>query len=203
MEIMLITPHTNKEKEIDIIIQLFENGLSTLHLNKPEMSTRRMKEYISSIPENFHNKIIIHSHHILAFKFSLKGIHFTKHHLNRTFKNWCLFQKEKLFRKKLIHTRSYHRLSDAFNQEKYHFDYYLLRSVFNRITNDFNTGYHPIRINELHKTNKKFVVRGGINFTTALKAKQFNFYGICLYSYIWNSPDPIKNFLELKETLNE
>jgi len=202
MEIMLLTPRKNKEKEIDIIIQLFELGLSTLHLDKPEMSTRRMKEYISNIPKAFHNRIIIHSHHHLAFKFDLKGIHFTPTHLKRTFQNWYIFQKEKIFKRKLVHTRSYSRLSDAFNEEKYRFDYYILKNVFNSITNEFNVGYHPMRIAEIHKTGKKFVVRGGINVITALKAKEMNFYGICLYSAIWKSDNPVEKFIEIKNAIS-
>ena len=202
MEIVLLTPKKNHEKEIDTIIQLFELGLSTLHLDKPEMSTKRMKEYISNIPETFHNRIIIHSHHHLAFKFNLKGIHFTPTHLKRTFQNWWIFQKEKTLRKKLIHTRSYNKLSDAFNNEKYHFDYYILKNVFNTITNELNIGYHPKRIVEIHKTNKKFVARGGINVITALKAKEMNFYGICLYSSIWKSDNPIEKFLEIKNVIS-
>lgn len=201
MEIMIITPHKNKDKEIDIVIQLFETGLQTLHLNKPEMSTRRMKEYIAAIPEHFHNRIIIHSHHNLAFCFNLKGIHFTRNHLDRRFKNWCLFKKEKFFGKRLIHTRSYHKVSDVFNTEKYPFDYYLLRNVFNPITNDFNIGYHPLRIAEIQKTGKKLVVRGNVNLITAQKAKEFNFYGICLYSFIWKSENPLQSFVELRQSL--
>ncbi len=202
MEIMLLSPQTTKEKEIDIIIQLFEHGLNTLHLNKPEMSTKKMREYISHIPNVFHNRIIIHSHHHLAFKFSLKGVHFTEHHLKRTFKNWCFFQKEKLFNKKFIHTRSYRKLSDIFNPEKYPFDYYIVKNVFNPITKDFNIGFHPLRIEEMLKTNKKIVARGGIDLQTAQKAREFKFYGVCLYSYIWKSENPIQNFINLKQTLN-
>lgn len=201
MEIVLLTPNKTKDNEIDTVIQLFELGLNTLHLNKPEMSTRRMKEYISNIPAHFHDRIIIHSHHQLAFKFNLKGIHFTRQHLKRTFRNWCIFQKEKIYGRKLIHTRSYHKISDVFNQEKYRFDYYILRNVFNSITNEFNTGFHPMRIAEIHKTNKKIIARGGINLITAQLAKQHNFYGICLYSYIWKSENPVQDFIQLKETL--
>lgn len=201
MEIMLITPSKTQKNEIDIIVSIFESGLNTLHLSKPEMSTRRMKEYISNIPAHFHNRIVIHSHHNLAFKFSLKGIHFTHYHLKKNFKIWWLFQKEKFFRKQFIHTRSYNKLSDVFNEEKYFFDYYLLRNVFNRVTNEFNMDYHPMRITEVMKTNKKLVAYGGINLTTVQKLRSFNFYGICLYSYIWKSPDPVQSFIKLKEMM--
>ncbi len=201
MEIMLITPHQNKDKEIEIVTQLFETGLSTLHLNKPNMSTRQMREYIAAIPEHFHNRIIVHTHHDLAFRFNLKGIHFTRHHLEREFKNWWWFQKEKFFGRNLIHTRSYHKISDVFNTEKYFFDYYLLKNVFNSITNDFNIGYHPLRIAEIQKMQKKLVVRGGVNLITAQKAKMFGFYGICLYSFIWKSENPVQSFVELYQSL--
>lgn len=202
MEIILMTPPDIKDNEISTIIQLFEYGLNTLHLNKKNMSTRKTKDYIKQIPHIFHNRIVIHYHHELAFQFNLKGIHFTQYHLEKTFRNWCLFQKEKIFRKKFIHTRTYRKISDAFNKEKYFFDYYFLNNVFNKITNDFNVGYHPLRINEIQKTNKKFIVKGGINIHTALKAKEYGFHGICLNSFIWNAEEPIKQMQELKKALN-
>lgn len=201
MEIIVLSPQKNQEKERDTIVQLFEHGLNTLHVNKPEMSTNKMIAYISAIPQHFHNRIIIHSHHPLAFKFNLKGIHFTKEHLKRTFKNWWLFKKEKWYEKKLIHTRSYYKISDVFNQEKYPFDYYILQNAFNPITNDFNIGFHPLRIQELKNTQKNIVVRGGVNLITAQKAKAFDFYGICLYSYIWKSENPIQAFIDIKQAL--
>ncbi len=199
---MLITPPKDLKNEIDIIVHLFESGLETLHLRKPNMSTRRMKEYISNIPSYFHNRIIIHSHHRLAFKFSLKGVHLTEYHLKHKLKLWWLFQKEKLLGKSFVHTRSYSKLSDIFCEEKYFFNYYLLRNVFNRITKEFNIEYHPVRINEIMKLNKNLVVRGGVNIETVLKAKKFNFYGACLNSYIWQSTHPVQSFIELKKALD-
>lgn len=207
MEIMLITPSkskdNNQQREINTVIQLFEAGLDTLHLYKPKMSTKSMRAYIKQIPSQFYNRIIIHSHHNLAFEFQLKGIHFTREHLKRTFRNWLIFQKEKWYQRTLVHTRTYKKLSDIYNEEKYRFDYYLLYDVFNRVTNDFNIGYHPIRLKEMKTIEKKLVARGGINLITAQKAKAEGFYGICLNSFIWNSEQPLDNFLAIKEALNE
>ncbi len=95
-----------------------------------------MDEYISFIPEEFHNRIIIHSHHNLVFKFHLKGVHFTTIHIERKFKKWWFFRKLQLKNKHILFTRAYRKLSEVYKKEEIPFDYYLLGTIFNTLNND-------------------------------------------------------------------
>ena len=70
MKLVVITQSQKSETEIAAIIQMFESGLSTLHIRKNRFSTKELEEYIKEIPEHFHNRIIIHSHHRLALKYN-------------------------------------------------------------------------------------------------------------------------------------
>ncbi len=199
MELMLMTPTKDVENELKTINELFEYGLSTLHINKPSMSTKKMNDYIKGINTHFHSKIMLHSHHDLAFKYNLQGIHLTSYHLEKRFKLWCLFKKEKLYHKSFLHSKSYKKVSDAFQEEKIKFDYYLLGTVFNKITNEPNVGFHPLRVQEILKTGKKIIARGGINHNTIPKVKALNFHGAVLGSVIWKNERPIEAFTTIKQ----
>lgn len=201
MEILLITSSKRDEHEPELIAKLFEAGLTTLHLRKPSFSTRQLTEYIEGIPSVFHNRIIIHSHHDLVFKFDLKGIHFTNVHLERKFRKWWFLRKLKARAKKIIFTRSYHKLSEVYEPEELDFSYYLLGTIFNNLTNEFYSGFYEQGINAAIKTAKKdFVARGGINEVTIEKAYRYGFKGVALNSQIWKADDPFKRFLEILES---
>src|SRR5436305_267246 len=115
MEIVLITSSKKGEDEPELIAKLFEAGLTTLHLRKPSFSTRQLTNYIEAIPTVFHNRIIVHSHHELVFKYGLKGVHFTNIHLERRFQKWWFLRKLKARNKKIVFTRSYHKLSEVYD----------------------------------------------------------------------------------------
>jgi thiamine-phosphate pyrophosphorylase len=198
MELVLITSAKKDDNEPQMVTQFFEAGLSTLHLRKPNFSTRQLTNYIEAIPEHFRNRIIIHSHHELIFKYNLKGIHFTEVHLSRKFAKWWFFRKLKASGKKIVMTRSYRKLSDVYNQEEIPFDYYLIGTIYNNITNEFYSGFYEQGVNAaLTKTNKLFIARGGINEITIEKTFKYGFKGAALNSQIWKAEDPFKRFLAI------
>ncbi|HLP03889.1 MAG TPA: thiamine phosphate synthase [Paludibacter sp.] len=64
--------------EMEIINALFEKGLETLHIRKPDFDEGMVVDYISKIDNRFHRQVMIHSHYGLLDSFGLKGIHFTE-----------------------------------------------------------------------------------------------------------------------------
>ncbi len=198
MEILLITSSKKIDHEPELIAKLFEAGLTTLHLRKPNYSTRKLTALIEAIPAVFHNRIIIHSHHNLIFKFALKGVHFTSIHLERKFQRWWFLRKLRVRNKKIIFTRSYHKLSEVYDKEELDFSYFLLGTIFNNLTNEFYSGFYEQGINAALKTAKKdFVARGGINEITIVKAYKYGFKGAALNSQIWKAENPFERFLEI------
>ena len=198
MEIVLITSGKKDSAEPELVTKLFEAGLTTLHLRKPNYSTRQLTQYIEGIPEAFRPRIIIHSHHDLIFKYNLKGVHFTEVHLERKFKKWWFFRKLKASGKKISLTRSYHKLSEVYQAEEIDFDYYLIGTIYNNITNEFYSGFYEQGVNTAIKTaKKKFVARGGINEVTIEKSFKYGFYGVALNSQIWKADNPFDRFIEI------
>lgn len=201
MEIVLITSSKKDEQEPELITRLFEAGLQTLHLRKPSFSTKQLTKYIEAIPKSFHNRIIIHQHHDLVFKFDLKGIHWTNVHLERKFKKWWFLRKLNARNKKVLFTRSYHKLSEVYDQEELNYDYYILGTLFNNLTNEFYSGFYEQGVNAALKTaNKQFIARGGINEITIEKAYKYGFKGVALHSQIWKAENPFKRYIDIIES---
>ena len=200
MKLFVISPQKDKPDEPNIVTKMFESGLTTFHLRKPKHSTNQMIEYINEIPQHFHNRIVIHSHHQIALKFDLKGIHLTSTHLNKKWKYWFVRQKLKLKFGAISKSRSYSKLQQAYNKEEYNFNYYLLGTVFNSLTHGFYSSFYEEGIVAAIKTTKKrFVARGGTSPEVIKKANDLGFYGIAFNSYIWDSELPYANFLKITE----
>lgn len=204
MKLIVITGSKTQSDEPSLVTKMFEDGLMTLHLRKPKLTTQEMRDYIEEIPEYFHNRIIIHSHHILAAKYNLKGIHFTSTHLSKKWK--YLFTRIRLRIKfgKLYKTRSYKRLANIHNKEEHDFDYFLMGTVFNNLTGELYGGfYEEALVAALKNTNKKIVARGGVTDKVITKAKDYGFYGIAFGSYIWEAENPCDQFIKIIRKFNE
>ena len=198
MEIAVITTSKSITEEPELVTKFFEAGLTTLHLRKPRYTTKQLVKYIESIPSHFHNRIIIHSHHELIFKYNLKGVHFTDIHIERKFKKWWFLRKLRLSGKKIYSTRSYHKLSEVYNTEEIKFNCYLLGTVYNSLTNSFYSGFYEHGLSAAIKTaGKDFYARGGINETTVQKSYELGFKGVALNSIIWKSETPLQKFIDI------
>jgi thiamine-phosphate pyrophosphorylase len=204
MKLIVITGSKSLPDEPSMVTKMFEDGLMTLHLRKPKLSTQEMRDYIEEIPEYFHDRIIIHSHHILAAKFNLKGIHFTATHLSKRWKYFFIRMRLRLKFVKLYKTRSYKRLANIHSKEEHNFDYYLMGTVFNNLTGELYGGfYEEALIAALKNSNKKIVARGGISDKVIKKAYDYGFHGIGFNSYIWDAENPCNQFLNVVKLFKE
>ncbi len=204
MKLIVITGSKNLTDEPSMVTKMFEDGLMTLHLRKPKLTTQEMRDYIEEIPEYFHNRIIIHSHHILAAKFNLKGIHFTATHLSKRWKYFFTRLRLRIKFGKLIKTRSYKRLASIHNKEEHDFDYFLMGTMFNNLTGDLYGGfYEEALIAALKNSKKNIVARGGVTDKVITKCNDYGFYGVAYSSYIWESENPCNQFLNLVRKFNE
>src|ERR1019366_10678762 len=112
MRLIVITSSRSIPNEASVLTSFFEKGLPTLHLSKPNYSTPKMAKLIRNIPEKFHNRIIIHSHHNLMFKLNLKGVHLTKKHKKRKLSTWFMLKLLKSRKPEFITTTSYTKLAN-------------------------------------------------------------------------------------------
>jgi thiamine-phosphate pyrophosphorylase len=204
MKLIVITGSKTLGDEPSLVTKMFEDGLMTLHLRKPKLTTQEMRDYIEEIPEYFHNRIIIHSHHILAAKYNLKGIHFTSTHLSKKWKYFFTRMRLRIKFGKLYKTRSYKRLSNLHNKEEHDFDYYLMGTVFNNLTGELYGGfYEEALVSALKNTERKIVARGGATDKVIEKARNFGFDGIAFSSFVWDAESPCQQFLNIVRKFNE
>jgi thiamine-phosphate pyrophosphorylase len=200
MKLIVITPTKDVADEHSLVTKMFESGLSTLHLRKPRHSTNQMREYIKEIPEHFHNRIVIHSHHDLALKFQLKGIHLSRPHLERNWKHWFIRTRLRMKFGQTLKSRSYSKLQQVYSAEEQDFDYYLIGTMFNNMTGDLYSGFYEEGVIAANKNSgKRLVARGGTTLRSIEKARAFGFYGIAFNSCVWGGDAPYQAFLALIE----
>ena len=198
MKLIVITPSRDVADETSLVTKMFESGLHTLHIRKPRHSTSRMNEYIRQIPAHFHNRIVIHSHHKLALKYKLQGIHLSRAHLSTSWRYWFIRTRLKLKYSKINKSRSYNSLQQAYNKEEQHFDYYLIGTVFNNMTGELYSGFYENGVIAANRdSGKRLVARGGTSLRCIEKALRLGFYGIAFNSCIWESEHPFAQFQEL------
>jgi thiamine-phosphate pyrophosphorylase len=131
MTVGVITSSDKFTTEIPIVIALFKKGLPVLHLRKTKFSTKKLKEYIEAIPQEYHSKIIIHSHHHLALKYKLKGIHFTRTHLKKKMKCMAKMMLYRIRKPGIFMTRSFHHL-EGMQTNRVKYSYVFLNPFFSK-----------------------------------------------------------------------
>ena len=129
MKTIVLSAQKSVDNEIDIVVRLFELGLTSFHLRKPHYSKQTMKLYLDGIPSVYHNRIIIHSHHRLARKYNLKGIHLSSKERKSSFNNWLNIKSLKRKKPFLRVSTSFTTISEL-NKYNDLFDYVFLSPIF-------------------------------------------------------------------------
>ena len=183
---IVITNPSSIANEISIIESLFEEGLSLLHIRKPDFSELEMAQFIHTIRSEFRSNLILHSHHQLAEDFGINRIHFSEKDRKSIF-SICQDQK--------ILSTSTHSIED-FNSLENDFDYAFLSPVYKSIS---KVDYHPkenlfeaLKRRTNHKT--KVIALGGIDAKNIKETLENGFDDVALLGTIWNNENPIKQF---------
>ncbi|HEV7232173.1 MAG TPA: thiamine phosphate synthase [Bacteroidia bacterium] len=195
MKLLVLSPSSGDSTgEPAIATKLFEHGLETYHLRKPRFSTKEMSEYLDKIPSQFHKRIVIHSHHKLALRYNLKGIHLTRTHLHRKFKLWINLKIIRLKRRDIIITTSFRKLASLYEEENI-YSYVFLSPVFDSISGSFQAGYNEHSLKAaIQKTPFTIIARGGVTAQKIQKVRDVGFAGLILNTTLWKADDPVKEF---------
>ncbi len=196
--VVISSTEISSSREIELMKQLFNEGLETFHLRRPTYDYKKMRDYLNRIPEEFHNKIVIHSHPKLALKYNLKGIHVTSKVRKSKFKFWYL--KRFVINKKrhLTVSTSMHHMSHL-DQADPIFNYVFLSPIFDSISKkDYQSGFNEFTLRKaLEKTKYSVYALGGIELKNIDKVKEYGFAGCALVGAIWTSKEPIESFKEI------
>lgn len=201
MKAIVLSAQKPIDDEIEKVILLFEKGLNRFHLRKPHYSIKRMKSYLEKIPEKYHPRIIIHSHHKLALKYHLKGIHLMSKDRKSGFLKRLRLKSITYIRPKLTVSTSFHSISDL---EKFDdiYDYVFLSPIFDSISKkDYQSGFQEFRLTSaIQSSNYKVVALGGLDNKNVRKVCEMGFWGSAFLGTIWEGNSPVKKFIELKKT---
>lgn len=183
---IVITNPSAIANEISIIHSLFEEGLSLLHIRKPDFSELKIAQFIHQIKPEYRDGLVLHNHHALAEDFGINRIHFSE----KDRKNGSLVYSERK-----IFSTSTHSIQD-FNLLENDFDYAFLSPVFTSISKQ---EYHPeTNLFEALKSRKnmntKVIALGGIDSENIQKALENGFDDVALLGSIWKNENPIKQF---------
>ena len=182
---IVITHPIAINNEVKIIHSLFAEGLSLLHVRKPDYCAAEMKSFLDAVGWEFNNRIVLHSHHHLAEVFGINRLHFPK-----KFRNTITEKKDAFF------STSTHSISE-FNVLKKEYDYAFLSPVFQSIS---KTGYtasdtdHLKAITQRTNFTAKLIALGGISSENIQQALSIGFDDVALLGTIWNSTNPLENF---------
>jgi thiamine-phosphate pyrophosphorylase len=184
---IVITNPSAVANEINIIDSLFEEGLSLLHIRKPDLSEVETAKFIHQIKHQYRENLVLHHHHEIAADFGINRIHFSEKERKKTMNFTGLSD--------FILSTSTHSIQD-FNVLENIFEYAFLSPVYPSISKENYTPETNLfeAMQQRENFNTKVVALGGIYSGNIEQPLQNGFDDIALLGTIWNSPNPIKNF---------
>jgi thiamine-phosphate pyrophosphorylase len=203
MKLIIISPSKKQENELAFLLNMFEQGLPTYHVRKKTFSTRQLKNYLEEIPEKYHNRIVIHTHHELALKYNLKGIYLSRSHKKRKIRTWFWIKWFKLRKPRL-------EISTTFRSIESLFDYFpiythiFLSPVFDSLSGNFQSAFSYYNLKPaLKNTPYKVTARGGVAADKIKEALDLGFDGAAFYTSIWKAANPVQEFQKVKAKFDE
>ena len=188
MKLVVFSSHDKLHSETKHVVQLFENGLETFHLRKPDFSSKEMFEYINLIPSQYHKYIVLHSHHKLAKKFKLKGLHCSRMHRKKKYNTKFKFFLLKMKHPTLLLTKSCHKIHKI-DENSSRYSYVFLSPIYESISKKAHGGLFSERqlSKALTKSEQHVFALGGVDETKFEELKNYGFYGVALLGAIWNT----------------
>ena len=192
MKLAIMTKSTFFVEEDKILTTLFEAGLDSLHLYKPNSSPIYSERLLSLLPDNTYNKITVHGHFYLKDEYRLAGIH-----LDSPSEKVPENYKGNIS----ITCRNMSDIKEAKKRAKYIF----LGNVFQSLSNPSEQpGFDTATLEQASRNgliDKKVYAMGGMAYDNIQRAKDLGFGGVVICGDLWNKFD-IHNQMDYKELIN-
>jgi thiamine-phosphate pyrophosphorylase len=203
MKLILLSPSEQQDNEIPILLQMFTQGLPVYHVRKTGFSTRDLQTYLREIPEKYHPRIVIHTHHELAMKFNLKGIYISHSHRKRKIATALKLLWFKLRKRNLMVSRTFRSIENITHYNLL-YDYVFLSPVFDSFSTNLRPGFSEQNLQYALKQTKYTVLAcGGTTVESIQKVHELGFSGAVFYSAIWKTKNPLEAFKKVKAKFEE
>ncbi|SEP56271.1 thiamine phosphate synthase [Flavobacterium urocaniciphilum] len=192
---IVISSPTAIINEIEIIQNLFQEGMNLFHIRKPDYSEEEMKNFLSNIDDKFYSKLVLHEQHHLAQEFKINRIHLKEKERIEVSEN---FQKTISYL-----STSVHNIND-FNELPSCFNATFLSPVFASISKD-NYGKNSNIIESIKcrtNFNTELIALGGIKEDTIKLALDSGFDNVALLGAIWLAENPIQKFKKCQKIVH-
>ncbi|MEM6830620.1 MAG: thiamine phosphate synthase [Bacteroidota bacterium] len=199
MALVVITDSGVVNDEWDTIKDLFEAGLTRLHIRKPEWDLRQLETWLEGIDESYHPYLAVHGSGSFGERHALGGLHLKGNQPVEGYLKW----KGRL-------SKSFHEWSELDEKVNERLDYAFISPVFDSLS---KVNY-PARWSEKElKMNLKkralpfrLLALGGVCLETLNLAKSWGFDGAAILGSVWkydNRKDRVNAFKEMVKTWQE
>lgn len=194
MEVIIISPEYEYVGEVELIVRLFQSGLSRYHLRKPDWSSAQCELCLERLPRSLHARVSIHQHYQLATQYDV-GIHFKD----------CGHMKPsaegEMVSTSCMRSRSFHRIEDV-ELGVNGYDYGFLSPIFPSLSKpDYEPSWtdSDLRVALKSEYACRLYGLGGIGLANAALAGSYGFRGIALYGAVWQSANPLEAFRAIRK----
>lgn len=189
MRLVVVTSPEPLRREVELIGELLELGVSRVHLRWPTCSHSELSAHILRIAERHRRKLVLHQHHELAQALGVGGCHWrdgTPHPSGQT----------PAFRSRACHTAE--ALLDACGV----YDSLLVAPVFPSIS---KPAHRPVvsdwRLGELRQLRDRLPAArpsracalGGVTPSTIPECHALGFDEVAVLGCVWGSGEPLRN----------
>jgi len=181
---IVITNPITVANEISFIHSLFAEGLSLLHIRKPNFSEAEMQSFLAAIGLEFANRLVLHSHHHLGNEFGINRFHLPKEQRDTAF-----------IKPDGIYSASTHSIQE-FNDLNQNFQYAFLSPIYKSISKpDYDSKINHFQtLKQRINFSTKLVALGGITAENIIPTLTSGFNEIALLGTVWSSNNPLENF---------
>ena len=191
MKLVIMTKSTFFVEEDKILASLFDEGMDSLHLYKPDSSPMYSERLLTLLPEDYYRKITVHDHFYLKSEYNLGGIHIDR-------------PEEvvpKGYKGQVSRTCTDIELLKPMKKEC---NYVFLKNIFDCIEfPEEKSSFSLTQIEEVAKRgliDKKVYALGGMSLENVRMAKDLGFGGIVVCGDLWSRFD-IHNQIDFKELI--
>ena len=181
--------HVSEEAHA-ISLFLESDALDFFHIRKPDADSNYTTSLLSLIPARVYPRLILHSHFILAQKFTLGGIHCKPGEADPYIPDYTAQGR--------MITKSCHSLSELMSEHPSDYSYRFLSPVFNSISKKgYSSGFNIDDPRLLEAVSRgPTIALGGVKPLFFEKIFNAKFAGAALLGYLWSPKFSLQNKID-------